>query len=231
MKEKIEAVIFDVDGLILDSEKFYAKAWSDAFNSKSPSEYQVDEASMVKWFYKNLSGKKIGNQLDMIQKTFKHNNIPEIYDEYRRLFKARLLTESIEVREGFFDLLKFLKQQKTKIALASTSMYVSIQNALQNANIDMFDFDVVVCGDLGLDFKPSPAPYLKACELLSVDPTKAISFEDSNSGVISSANANVKCFLIPGRAPVFKDVRKKAYAVCKTLSNSIKVIKSNFEFG
>jgi len=78
MKKELTVAIFDLDGLILDSEVFYAKAWSDAFNANSQKEYKVEESVMIEWFYNNLSGKKIGQQLDNIQKQYKYNDIPKI---------------------------------------------------------------------------------------------------------------------------------------------------------
>lgn len=225
MISSLKGAIFDVDGLILDSEAFYAKAWTDAFNENVSEKYRVDEKVMVEWFYNNLSGKKIGQQLEFIQKQYKDNDIPKIYEEYRKLFRKRLQTDSIAVRNGFCELINYLRNRKISLAIASTSSLDSIKSAFKNSNIDISIFDVVVTGDMNLECKPSPQPYLKACELLNVDPENVIAFEDSDSGLFSATNANIKCFLIPGRAPVSKQAKERAFAVCNNLAETISVIE------
>lgn len=228
MKEELLAAIFDVDGLILDSELFYAKAWTDAFNQNSPLEYQVDEGFMKQWFYNNLSGKKIGYELNFIQKCFQHNDIPKIYQEYRSLFSKRLLTDPIEVRKGFFELIEYLKTKNIKIGIASSSSIKSIENAFKNSKIDINLFDIIITGDMGLEYKPSPQPYLKACEELKVNVKSVIAFEDSETGLNSAINAGIKCFLIPGRAPISDKIQLKAFAVCDSLLDTIPFIANNF---
>jgi len=226
MKKNLTAAIFDLDGLIIDSEAFYAKAWSDAFNSNSLKEHNVDEPIMIEWFYNNLSGKKIGQLLDDIQKQYKYNDIPKIYKEYRKLFKERLETDSISVKEGFFDLINYLKSKGIRLAIASTSNAETIRKTLTNANIDYLIFDVIISGDMQVEYKPSPEPYLKACEILNVSPQNAIAFEDSESGLLSATNAQIDCFLIPGRAPVSENAKKSAYLVCNNLADTISIIEN-----
>ena len=85
MKTELKLAVFDVDGLMLDSEAFYANAWADAFNLNSKKEHRVNKKVLIKWFYNNLSGKKIGNQLDFIQSYYKNNDIKLIYEEYRKI--------------------------------------------------------------------------------------------------------------------------------------------------
>lgn len=229
MKSELNAAIFDVDGLILDSEAFYAEAWEDAFNSNSFKKYRVDDNILKQWFYDNLSGKKIGNQLDFIQEKFPNNDIPKIYMEYRKLFTQRLKTSPIKVRDGFFELLNYLKGKGVKLGIASTSSLETIKNAFKKSKIDIKNFDVVVSGDMGVEYKPSPEPYIKACESLHVDSDKAIAFEDSESGVKSANDAGVKCFLIPGRAPVGEHSKSSAFAVCENLAKTIPLIEEKFK--
>lgn len=226
MKKELTVAIFDLDGLILDSEAFYAKAWSDAFNSNSPKEYKVEESVMIEWFYNNLSGKKIGQQLDNIQKQYKYNDIPKIYKEYRKLFRERLEYESIKIKSGFFDLINYLKNKEIRLAIASTSSVETIKKTLTNANIDISIFETVISGDMGIEYKPSPDPYLKACEMLNVNPENAIAFEDSESGLLSATNAQIDCFLVPGRAPISEDAKKRAFFICDSLADTIPVIET-----
>ena len=228
MKKDLYAALFDVDGLILDSEVFYAKAWADSFNLNSPDKYKVDEVFMKEWFYSNLSGKKIGQQLGYIQSCFPNNNIPTIYQEYRKLFTQRLESEPIEIRKGFFDLINFLKAKKIKLGIVSTSSFSSIKNCFKNSNIDINIFDVIISGDMGLEYKPSPEPYLEACKILQVNTDKAIAYEDSSSGLNSAVNAGIKCFLIPGRAPILEESKTKAFSVCNNLAESISIIENSF---
>lgn len=228
MKRELIAAIFDVDGLILDSEVFHAKAFTDAFNLNSPAKYQVDENFMKNWFYSNLSGKKISNQLTYVQKCFQHNDIPKIYQEYRKLFTKRLQTESVEVKQGFFNLIEYLKENGIKLAIVSTSSINSIKSLFKNSNIDINLFDVVISGDMELEHKPSPQPYLMACKNLNVSVNNAVVFEDSETGLSSAVNAGIKCFLIPGYAPISEEAKTKAFSVCNSLLDTIPILQKSF---
>ena len=228
MKNKLKLAIFDVDGLILDSEAFYANAWADAFNMFSKKDYQVPKENLIEWFYNNLSGKKIGNLLDFIQETYPNNDINLIYEEYRKLFKQRQKTEKIKVLPGFFELIKYLKEKNITLAISSTSRLESIKNEFKNANIDINDFKLVVSGEMVKNYKPNPEPYSKVCEQLKINPINAIAFEDSNSGVLSATNAGIKCFLIPGRAPIIKEAQKRSFCTCKSLIQTINIIEQYF---
>ena len=230
MKTELKLAVFDVDGLMLDSEAFYANAWADAFNLNSKKEHRVNKKVLIKWFYNNLSGKKIGNQLDFIQSYYKNNDIKLIYEEYRKLFAKRINTDKVKVRKGFFYLIKFLKRNNIKLAIATTANLNTLSNLLKNSGIDISMFSVVVSSDLGLPYKPSPEPYLAACKLSNVDVSNVIAFEDSESGVMSACNAKLKCFLIPGRAPVNNNVKQASFCVCNNLKQCVRIIKNNFCF-
>ena len=228
MRKKLDAVIFDVDGLILDSELFYAQAWADSFNNFSPEKYRVDKEFMVDWYFENLAGKRIFDQLNMIQEKFKNNDIPKIYAEYCKLFRARLITDSIPVREGFFELLNYLKSHNVRLAIVSSSELDVIKNSFNNTNVDISDFEIIVSGDIVSKRKPNPEPYLKGCELLNVDKTNIIVLEDSESGVLSATNANLDCYLIRGRVPVSDVVKAKTCRVCNNLSEMIPSLEREY---
>ena len=228
MESKLKAALFDVDGLILDSEAFYARVWTEVFNMYTPIKHRVEEKTMIEWFYNNLSGKKIGKQLAFIQNAYKHSDIPHIYEEYRKEFRSRQQTSPIDVRSGFFELIDFLKSNDIKLGLVSTSSKDTISTVLNNANVDMAMFSVVVTGDMGLEFKPSPEPYLKACELLNIKPYEAVVFEDSESGVMSAYNGGLDCMLVPSQAPISDYAKSSASRVLNTLDEAIDIIKTDY---
>ena len=63
--------------------------------------------------------------------------------------------------------------------------------------------------------------------MLNVSPQNAIAFEDYESGLLSATNAQIDCFLVPGRAPISEDAKKKAYFICDSLVDTILVIEKN----
>ena len=181
--KKIEAVLFDMDGVIFDTESIYLDIWTKVFQSYG--------YIMTKDVYISVMGRGRKNVI----KTF-----VDLYGEYLPIIqmykdKDEELMQVIDkgqvpMKVGVKEILTFLKENGYKVALATSAKRERAIKQLKMANIKEL-FDCIVCGDEVINAKPNPEIFLKAAEELSVKPENCIVIEDSPAGIKSAYNANM----------------------------------------
>lgn len=184
---KIRACIFDFDGVIVDSEKYHHIAWQ-----------RVAEVIGTEFSYEEYAPFKSAGRQKVIPYLFKKAG-KEISESDMRKF-CLLREEKIAVElaklskkdlmSGVIRFVKLLKENgiPCAVASASTSSHIVAQK------FGIYDlFDAFVDGEAKLLPKPNPDIFLKASELLGVEPTACVVFEDSINGVMGAKNANMKC--------------------------------------
>ena len=181
--KKIEAVLFDMDGVIFDTESIYLDIWTKVFQSYG--------YIMTKDVYISVMGRGRKNVI----KTF-----VDLYGEYLPIIqmykdKDEELMQVIDkgqvpMKVGVKEILTFLKENGYKVALATSAKRERAIKQLKMANIKEL-FDCIVCGDEVINAKPNPEIFLKAAEELSVKPENCIVIEDLPAGIKSAYNANM----------------------------------------
>lgn len=201
--DKIKAIIFDMDGVIFDTEMIYLKVWSDVFEKYG---YQ-----MTKEIYASV----LGTGRENVKKVFLNHfgsDLP-IDDMYRE--KDENLTKEIEkgvpLKLGILEILEYLKENNFRIALATSAISKRAFKQLKQANIESF-FNAVVCRDEVRETKPNPDIFLKAADKLMVRPEECIVIEDSSAGI----EAAFKAGMLPIHVVDLKEADEKI------LSNSYK---------
>lgn len=186
-KSMPKAVLWDMDGTLIDSEPYWMRsegAFAQRHGSSWTEQDGLDLVGMSLYDSSKIIKDKVGSNLEP----------EEIIDELT-IEVSRQLQEAILWRPGARELLRLLRKNQVKTALVTMSMR---SMALQVANAVGFDaFDVVVAGDDVLHGKPHPEPYLKAAELLGVEPFQCVAFEDSSSGLRSAEAAGTVAIGIP----------------------------------
>ena len=158
----MKTVIFDMDGVIFDTERIYALAW----------DYAGEKAGLGKAGFMNL--RTLGMSVDRSREEWVRE-FGERYDEATVRFYAiefvrdYLARNGIPEKKGLRPLLEFLRGSGWKIGLASSSPSSQVERNLALAGIREY-FDAVICGDMVLHSKPEPDIYIKACELLNEKP-------------------------------------------------------------
>ncbi len=198
---KIEAIIFDVDGTLVETEEIHRNAFNKAF-----SEFELN----FQWThleYKNLL--KVAGGKERLIYYFKKNKfeksflnldyVNKIYDRKRYLYREILKKNNQNLRPGVKTLLKSLRSSGIKIGIASASSYLSI-NALSYSiwgkKIDII-FDVVVTGDDVSKKKPAPDVYLLALKKLKVSSSNSFAIEDSEIGLYAAKAAGLRTIITP----------------------------------
>ena len=184
-----EAVIFDMDGVLIDSEPVWKIAMGEVFHS-------VGCPLTVKDFQQT-----VGLRIDeVITYWYKHSPwegvSPEEVEQRIVDKMVELITANGKPLIGVLETLEFLKQKGLKIGLATSSYSVLIDCVLKTLNIKHY-FDFTHSAEHESYGKPHPAVYLTTAEKLGVNPLKCLVIEDSINGVISGKAARMKVVCIP----------------------------------
>ena len=166
--ENIEAIVFDMDGVILDTETMVDKTWLIAAR-----EYNLPDIEKVMI---ECLGTNKNDTLDILSKRYGHICNPTDFMERTSILFHKLEDEEgIQLMPFANECLKYLKT-KYKIALASSTRKELVLKQLKNANVLDY-FEVIVTGDMVSHSKPSPEIYTKACEDLNILPQNCIAIE------------------------------------------------------
>ncbi len=187
MNKIIEAVIFDLDGVLVDTAKYHFLAWKElAMSISVPFDEHDNE---------ELKGVSRMQSLDYILKKAKLEYTPLEKEKLATLKNLRYLEhistmEDGELMPGALALLEDLKNNKVKIALGSASKNASF--ILDRLNITKY-FDAIVDGTMTLEGKPSPETFLMASQKLGIDPQHCLVVEDASKGVDAALTAGMWC--------------------------------------
>lgn len=194
MSDLPQAVLFDMDGLLVDTEP----VWSIA-------EIEL-AASLGGVFTPELKATIVGTRLEVAVPTIlRWYGAPDGEDDVRRTSgwvlarMVELFAGPITVLPGVHDLLAELREAGVPVALVSSSYRVLVDAVLAHP---IGPFDVTLAGDEVLRAKPDPEPYLTAAARLGVDPTRCVVLEDSPSGVASGEAAGCAVVAVPSVAGV-----------------------------
>lgn len=176
--------IFDMDGVIVDNYLYHIDAWGE-FCKRHGLNFEVED------FTRKYFGK---NNTDILQALFgKSLSITEIdmLGEEKEAIYRELYQPYIKPLEGLLDFMRELKIQGGKIAIASSAPQSNINFVVEKTCIKEY-IDVSVNGNMVRLGKPNPDIFLKAAELLRIQPGKCLVFEDSFSGIQAAINAGMQ---------------------------------------
>lgn len=191
----IEAVIFDLDGLMIESERFHFDIMERllAKYGKSPSEA---------WFEPMIGMDNIEGAEFVIRET-QLPLTPEAYIQEKYDIMLHLLPEVAKPNPGLLELLQSLMDADLKLGVASNSFKVYVEIALKALGI-LDIYKCVLSADDVEQAKPAPDIYLLAARRLGVAPENCLVLEDSPHGMIAALDAGMSCAVIPN--PHLKDV-------------------------
>jgi len=211
----IKAIIFDMDGLLIDSEPLWKKAEEKVFvslgvpfslkSSKETTGLRADE--VVSHWYKKYPWKS--QSLDNVTK--------QIEQEVLRLVKLEG-----KVKEGAIETVKACFNIGLPLAVASSSSPELIDCVLDKLKIRSF-IKVIHSAHHEKYGKPHPAVYISTAKSLKVDPVNCLSFEDSVNGVLSAKSAKMKCIAVPDP----ENINNKNYGIADIILPSLKDFNIN----
>ena len=183
----IDAVVFDFDGLILDTEMPSYMSWREVFHRFGVELEEVEHAHTI------------GAHFDRVDLLRQRANVELPSDDELRELKQRrhveLLTET-EVLPGVVAWLDEATALGLPVAIASSSPSNWIYGHLDDLGLRK-RFEHVICCEAGMPPKPAPDCYVAACDALGVSPVNALAVEDSRNGVAAAKAAGLRCVAVP----------------------------------
>ncbi|HVN26435.1 MAG TPA: HAD family phosphatase [Candidatus Paceibacterota bacterium] len=185
---QFEAIFFDFDGVIGDSELTKAEIWKRLFN-----EYGISEPGDT-WYQAHIGRTRMDHCVDMVD-TFHLSVAPAVIaDQQKAMEFAAFHDEFVPPIEPMVQLVKRLYEDNVTLGVASSQHRAIVERQLEHMGIRHCFRDVVSCeDDCPTQGKPNPRIYQLAAERLNVDPHKCAGIEDTESGHVAVADAGMFC--------------------------------------
>lgn len=213
-KFDIQAIIFDMDGVMFDTERLYEEAFLEIAKKWGyESEISIE-------FIKSFKGKKkeaikelYKTLLDEIslQKTGKEFDADEHIKQVLDYLDNYIKNNGMPIKDGLIELLKYAQINNIKIAIGTSEKFERVKFYLEKSNIDEKIFDAIVCGDMVENGKPDPDIYLRACEEISITPENAIICEDAPNGIIAAYRSGAKPVMIIDLIEPTEEIKKMLF--------------------
>ena len=207
--KKVDAIIFDMDGVLIDSERIAFKCFQEVFKEHN---YKIDEK-----FYLRLIGRNVKSIKIIMMKEYGPDFPFEIiYDKKVKMALEVTEKNGVIIKPGVHELLDYLNEKNYKIAVATSTKRERALQLLEEARIkDKVNY--VICGDQVENSKPDPEIFLKAAKGLKVNPEKCIVIEDSDAGITAAHAAKMIGIHVPDMKLLENDTTKLAFKICKDL--------------
>lgn len=206
-----KAVVFDMDGVIFDSERAVMQCWKEVASRHNIPD--IEKAILA------CTGTTMVRTREIMLNLY-GADFP--YDEYARessaIFHSRYDGGRLPMKPGVKELLTFLKERGKKIALASSTRQQVVTDELRDAGIIEY-FDRIICGDMVSRSKPAPDIFLKACEELNVSPSDSYAIEDSYNGIRAAHAGGLHPIMVPDLLPADEEMQSLAEIVLPSLTS------------
>ncbi len=208
-KSRFKAAIFDVDGLMLDTEIISYHGWKQACDEYG---YTLDDET-----YHKLIGLIVPDMKPIFEEAFGPGFPLQEADRKRLKYMDDYFERfGVGFKPGLQELLDFIDKYDLKKAVATSASRESAMKKLVTGRL-VNKFDVIVTGDDVSRGKPAPDIFLAAAEKLNIQPQQGLVFEDSENGVLAAHNANMPVIMVPDVKKPTKQVRALALKVFEDL--------------
>ena len=192
MSTSIRAIIWDMDGVIVDTAPYHLKAWQHVFQKKGVNFTEDD-------FRRNFGKRNDTIIRYTLGESILQSEINAIISEKEPTFRDAV-RKNIKPFPGAIKLIKALRKHGFKMALASSAPIENIQLLIQGLGIENY-FNAIVSGRDVAEGKPSPQVFLLAAKKLGVAPENCIVIEDAVAGVTAAKRAGMHCLAITNTHP------------------------------
>jgi HAD superfamily hydrolase (TIGR01509 family) len=201
---EFDGVLFDMDGLMLDTERISMKAWQAGCLECGVT---LSDAQFL-----DIIGHREADCIRLVKGMHGEHLDGDAIARATRTHYARLLESGVPVMPGLVDALSAIRGAGLPIAVATSTHHKVAVEKLTKAGVIHF-FLEVVGGDMAARGKPAPDLYLKAAEAIGRDPVRCLALEDSGPGLRAAHSAGCSAVLIPDLKPPTPEVSALAWRV------------------
>lgn len=212
--KKFDAVVFDMDGVIFDSERATMNCWLEL-----AEKYKIENLEET---FLACTGTTHQKTREIMLETYGEDFLYDTFSkEASVMFHEKYDGGRLPMKSGVRVLLDYLKNQGKKIALASSTRKQTVVNELRDAGIIDY-FDEIITGDMVTHSKPHPEIFLLACEKIGVKPENAYAIEDSYNGIRSAGAGRLRPIMVPDLLPANDEMKGIAETVLGSLEEVMK---------
>lgn len=209
MSDTFKAVVFDMDGIIFDSERLVIDCWKVVAEKYAIPD--IEEAC----------NECLGvNGVETKEKFLNRYGRDFPYDKYKgemsKIYHDNYDGGRLPMKSGVVELLQYLKECSLKVALASSTRSEVVIQQLKDAGILEY-FQVIIGGDMVTRSKPQPDIFLKACEELGVVPMESFAIEDSYNGIRAAAAGHLRPLMVPDLMPPTSEMKELSEGIFESL--------------
>lgn len=218
MGKQVQAVIFDMDGVIFDSERLVIECW-EVIAKKHNIPDIVEICMRVQGNNREETGKRFREKYG--------NDFP--YEAYKKevsaLFRHLYGGGRLPLKPGVMKILEELKHKRIPLALASSTRTDIVKLELEEANL-LHYFDAVLGGDMAARSKPEPDIFIAAAEALGVTPANCYVLEDSFNGIRAAYRAGMHPIMVPDMQQPTEEIRGLAEVIVNNLTVALDYLRA-----
>lgn len=214
---RVEALLFDMDGLLIDSERIVQKSWELAGR-----DFGYEGVGQI--IYHTLGMNRARRDV-YFKETYGSDFPCDAFAEWASRHFYEIAADGVPVKDGARELLEYTKSHGYKLAVATSSRRVYAEKVLNDIDIYRY-FDGMITGDMVEHSKPAPEVYLKASALVEAEPARCIALEDAPAGIRAAHAAGTIPVLIPDLVEPPAEIAELAFRKYKSLRDVIPLLES-----
>ncbi len=206
----VKAVVLDMDGLMIDTEPLYMRAFQ-----KAAKEFGYE---LTDYFLMGFVGRPDNDCRNIIAEQFGTGfPLDTFWERWPQVWREEALTNGIDRKPGLPELLSYLSEVGLPSAIATSAYRDQAEFSLNRASVTTYPFTHIVTGDEVSRGKPAPDIFLEAARRLGIKPRQCVALEDSENGIKAATSAGMISIMVPDLIQPSEEIRKSAWRVVDSL--------------